>query len=67
MNHKVIALRIKGKGKDLTIESLGQSPRGTRFIIGTVKIDQSGLENSALKRAVEEAALTLIPVPLPFE
>ena len=64
---RVIAIRIKGKGNKLVVESLGQSPRGTRFIIGTKRINTSGLSKGDLKHQVEQAALELIPTTLPFE
>lgn len=65
--HKVIAIRIRGKGDNLVVESLGQAPRGTRFIIDTIKIDTKGLSKGQLKKQVEEAAYKIIPVPLPFD
>lgn len=67
MHHKVIAIRVKGKGDELVVESLGQSPRGTRYIIQTIKIDTAALTPKSLKAEVEKAALQLIPVPLPFD
>lgn len=60
MPHKTVGLRLRGKGGNVVVERMGQSPRGQRFIIDSVQVSKEGKTKAEFRAAIQVATKELL-------
>lgn len=53
--HKIVAYRLDGYGEGMQISALTESPRGTKVLAGSVRVDMGGKNKEEQVQALERA------------
>lgn len=61
MGIPIVAIRVRVRGDNMEITTLGSSPRGTRFRLKTVQVDGVKGPKAAFHGKVEAAVDSLLP------
>lgn len=64
MRHRIVAIQVKEERGEMVINLLGQTPRGTRFIIKSAKAGSANAPKAELKRELDKAIRGLLPEEL---